>query len=357
MLMDGFTALNTLCRAFAEVRREEQLEISLKEVQRTANEVLVFTKKNQRANALGLVASVVQLVFFELFAGESCAWKVHLDAAIDMYAKGRRDGLANYNLNQKSKKLLYEDSVLGDFTVEDDGPTIVHEVVTFRFVGATVIWLDLISSITAGTSPRLLQYHPGAFREESQVKFEDVVGCPNAVALEMGRIAYMHDQITQEQEQGLLAGSNNKYRDEAARIYRSLETFMQTIRTTSMIPFTSRIFAYASLVYLHLVTDGFKETDRLGYVVCAAIQDIQKEGYGQAITAVICPLFIIGCIARQGEEQQLFRGLLSSRPITGHLPKHRDRILPILEEIWSRKGLPSFVWNDVIRMTTGVLLV
>jgi hypothetical protein len=44
-------------------------------------------------------------------------------------------------------------------------------------MGGTIIWLDIVASITAGTAPVLLSYHSGVIASSSQTKLEDIMGC------------------------------------------------------------------------------------------------------------------------------------------------------------------------------------
>lgn len=64
-----------------------------------------------------------------------------------------------------------------DQPLTDEGAAIAQEGMTFRFMGGTIIWLDIVASITAGTAPVLLSYHSGVIASSSQTKLEDIMGC------------------------------------------------------------------------------------------------------------------------------------------------------------------------------------
>ncbi|KAL4950358.1 fungal-specific transcription factor domain-containing protein [Aspergillus filifer] len=346
-LIIGSARLSARCRAFSAVRQEEQLQICLKEVQRTIREVDQFVQ-TRSCGPLGLLASIVQLLYFELFAGENCAWRIHLNAAIDMYQKGYKDSLPDFELSERSKAFLNGNISLGHFDPEDDGPKIVKEVSTLRFMEATVIWLDLIASITAGTAPRLLFYHTTVLQNQPQTDLENIFGCPSWIAIHMGQIANLHSQVAQAKQQGTSFDS---------KILRSeIRNGLVTASGSSTLSPLALVFTNMALVYLHLVVYGFQQLDQMSCVVAETKQVLYTQVPCSAIPAIVCPLFVIGCVVKPGEEQQSFRTALSSHPEMGPLMRYRSRILPILEEVWIERENSIFTWNDVLEKTRDLLL-
>ncbi|KAL2825080.1 fungal-specific transcription factor domain-containing protein [Aspergillus cavernicola] len=293
-LMVGFAKLSNQCRVFSTVQQEEQLRLCLEEVQGAIKDVNHFIQKKRRSATTGLVASVVQLVFFELFAGENGVWQIHLEAAIDMYRKGCTDGLSNFGLSDKSKALLYDDSPLRHCDLTDDGPAVVQEVATFRFMGATIIWLDLIASITAGTAPRLLPFHFKTFRSDSQTRLENIVGCPNWLALQIGRVSNLQYRIADATQRETHSDCAEIAKD-ALDIGRDIQIGLATARETSTTAPTSIVFACMAVVYLHLIVHGFQQLDLLDCVITEAMPILQTQTPSHLLSAMISPLFILGC--------------------------------------------------------------
>ena len=90
---------------------------------------------------------------------------------MNMYQQSYNKNLAHLGLAERSRTIICEDLPLSEYE-----PTVVEEVVNFRFLGGAIIWLDITSSITAGTAPHLLPYHFSVIASNSQTKLEDIMG-------------------------------------------------------------------------------------------------------------------------------------------------------------------------------------
>jgi hypothetical protein len=100
-------------------------------------------------------------------------------------------------------------------------------------------------------------------------------------------------------------------------------------------------------LYLHLVTHGFQNLEVLDTTISEAMRMLRSQIPAHILPALVCPLYVIGCVARK-EDKQYFRNIFSSPPLLNPLLKHRGRILPILEEIWrKRHTVLGFSWNEV----------
>jgi hypothetical protein len=64
------------------------------------------------------------------------------------------------------------------------------------------------------------------------------------------------------------------------------------------ITLTTRMFAWMAVVYLHLVTHGFKDLQRLETPITSSLELLRTQIPTQIIPALVAPLFIIGCAAR-----------------------------------------------------------
>jgi hypothetical protein len=72
---------------------------------------------------------------------------------MDMYRRARESDLSDFALADAARTILLEDLPLVDCS-----PAVTEEVVGFRFFSGTVIWLDVVSSITVGKAPYLMSF-------------------------------------------------------------------------------------------------------------------------------------------------------------------------------------------------------
>ena len=284
-----------------------------------------------------------------------------------MYQNGHKNNLAPFGLVENSRTILCEDRPLQEYE-----HVAVEEVVNFRFLSGTIIWLDITSSITAGRAPHLLPYHTCVIASNSQTKLEGIMGCRNWVMLQIGRIAALHEHKIQAMRQQhfdctelkqTVADINRQIQSGLAQL--ALEAFNISERDSAAMfepildppTLVTHIFAYMASLYLHLVIEGFQKLEVLDTTISEAMRMLRTQIPTQILPALVSPLYVIGSVARQGDEQ-FFRDIFSSPPLLDPLLKHRGRILPMLEEIWSkRQTAPLFAWEDSLEATHDILLL
>lgn len=274
--------------------------------------------------------------------------------------------LPHFGAGKSSRSMTYEDPALSehDAAARD-------QVAAFRFMEATTLWLDVVFSITSGLSPRLISYH-SVISCDSQTKLEDVMGCMNWVILQIGRIAAFHEHKIQAlyQRQFDLLGLQDSGDGIRSRIQYGLEQVASEVfnhsegdceqtynMTSDPRPLVTQIFAIMALIYLHLVVHGFRNLEVLETAIAEAIELIRNRTPLYILPAVVCPLFIIGCVGRE-EDKQFFRDIFSSAPLRNPVLQHRKCHLPVLEEIWRRRESTSnFAWADILELTKDTLLI
>lgn len=248
----------------------------------------------------------------------------------------------------------------------------VEEVVNFRFSSGTIIWLDITSSITAGRAPHLLPYHTCVIGPNSQTKLEGIMGCRNWAMLQIGRIAALHEQKVQTMRQQHFDCEELKHT--AADVRRQIECGLAQLAlevfniserdsaamfepTSDPPTLVTHIFAYMASVYLHLVIEGYHQLEVLDTTISEAMSMLRTQISTQILPALVLPLYIIGSVARQGD-QQYFRDILVSPPLLHPLLEHRGRILPMLEEIWRKRQTGRlFAWEDSLEPAHDILLL
>lgn len=268
--------------------------------------------------------------------------------------------MSSFGLTEETREILTHNLPLS----ESEG-VIAGEVVAFRFLSCTLIWLDITLSITAGTAPHLLEYHSRVLLPKSQTRLEDVMGCKNSVMVQIGRIAALYSRKAQALHQGDV--DCTEFEKAMRDISKSVQYgYNQNSSECDNAPWTNdtrshpttfvtRAFRYMASLYLHLVTFGFQNLEPLDPTISEAMKLLQTQTTIHLLPAVVLPLFIIGCVARQ-EDHGFFRNTFSSSPLLDPSLKHRERIMPILEEIWKRRRT-GLEWKDSLDLTQDILLI
>ncbi|KFY03746.1 hypothetical protein O988_01257 [Pseudogymnoascus sp. VKM F-3808] len=330
------------------VQQEKHLETCIKSLN-------MFTQTSCPNSELGTITAILQLAFFEVFTNYGNAWQAHLRAAMNMYQRCSNNDSAYLSLANRSRGVLNEGRPLLEHET-----AVSNETAQFTLISGAMIWLDIISCLTAPSAPQLLSYHSTVLASDSQTRLENIMGCENWVMLQIGRIAALQEQKVQalQQEHFNCGGFGQSVADINKELQCGLDASELDFagKCNPAIRIT-RVFASMASVYLHLITNGFQQLDVLDSVISRVMIMLQTEIPSALLSPLVAPLYVIGSAARQ-EDEQFFRDAFSSPPLLDTSLKQRTRILPILEEIWKkRRTEPSFMWEDSQNLVQGILLI
>ncbi len=284
-----------------------------------------------------------------------------------MYQNGHKKNLVPFGLADNSRRILFDDRPL-----LESGNAAVEEVGNFRFLSGTIIWLDITSSITAGQAPHLLPYHACMIATNSRTRLEGIMGCKNWVMLQIGRIAALYERKIQAIRQQrfecadlkqTVADISSQIRCGLAQLALEASNISDSDSAASSKPISdpptlvTHVFAYMAYLYLHLVIEGFERLEVLNTTISEAMAMLRSQVPTQILPALVSPLYVIGSVARK-EDEQFFRDVFASPPLLDPSLNNRKRILPMLEEIWSkRRTAPLFAWEDSVELTHDILLL
>ncbi|PVH74816.1 hypothetical protein DL98DRAFT_537163 [Cadophora sp. DSE1049] len=336
-----------MSRVAALVQQEKHLEICIELLKQAAENLCAYKR-------LGEMSSMVQLMFLELFTGQSNAWQAHLGAVLQLYLQGYDSNFALSCPTEKARAIIHKDLPHTEYEAG-----ITEQVVSLRFLGGALVWLDIISSITTGTAPDLLPCHSFVLGPGSQTRLEDTVGCENWVLLQMGRIAALYERRTKNsQERHIVSPELELMELDIKNVLQHALTQATPVDARSdQQTLLTYMYTHMAVIYLHLVTHGFSKLEDLSANIFEAMRLLQNELPTSTRSALVAPVFIIGSVARRGEEQ-FFRNVFSSPPLINPFFQHRGRILPILEEIWRRRQTrPDLMWGDCLELMGNILLI
>ncbi|CAL3962325.1 unnamed protein product [Diplocarpon coronariae] len=336
----------------SSAEQEQHLAICLNEFQRAIKDVDHWVMKACPRDGLGLMASIVQLIYFELFAGHGHAWKIHLRAATATFASGYWNEAAQLGLIEQT-----EADTLPLLTEQVPSP----QLASFKFLSGVILWLDILETVTTGKEPCLLSIHPHALNPKSHIRLESIIGCSNWPIVQIGRIAALYERKVRALrncclDEGLHADVESIRRElqyglteqTLACLAVSHEALAPHNSVRHRQALITRLFALAASIYLDLVVHGFQQG--AANSVTEAMTILRSNMPSELLHTVIFPLYLIGYVAAQ-EDQPFFRGVFSSPPVLDPSLEHRSKILPLLEDIWQNRDamLSGGSWEDSLR--------
>jgi hypothetical protein len=277
------------------------------------------------------------------------AWKAHLQAALNIYQRGQSRDWVQLGLGHEIRR-----SISSGLPVPEEGIKAEEKLAGFKFITTTLLWLDVISSITLGRAPLLLSQHSEPLGSAFQVQLEEVFGCGGQIVLHIVQITQLHELKCHASAAGLfdpehvdVTASAIDAKVRAHLVHDADQTPRQGI---------TQIYTYMAIVYLHLVIHGFQQLDLLNAIITDAIKLVRQQSPKHLLSAMVSPLFFIG-VAANREDRLFFRQVLSTPPSADSCLQHRTRILQVLESIWDKCSISDFSWSDCVDLSQGVLLI
>ncbi|KAG4426794.1 hypothetical protein IFR04_000225 [Cadophora malorum] len=323
------------------VEQEKHLAICLEEFQEAIKNVgqMVMLRACPK-DSLGLMASVVQLIYFELFAGHGNAWQIHLRAATTTLMQGY--------WNQSSELGMLDPTAASLLPPVWEGQP-NENVTSFKFLSGVIIWLDLLDCITSGKAPGLLTIHSHALSPGSHIRMETIIGSSNWVILQIARIAALHEKKVQLLQTGCFGCETQRaeFDRNVDEIRHELQCGLTEqallclqVHSEPVAPadtslhnqaIVTRLFALAASIYLYLVVQGSHQ--EAGPLAEEAMIILRTQMPRDLMHVIIFPLYIIGYVVSP-DDQSFFRCAFSATPVLEPSLEHRSKILPLLEEAW-----------------------
>ena len=104
----------------------------------------------------------------------------------------------------------------------------------------------------------------------------------------------------------------------------------------------THIFTYTASIHLHLVTEGFENLEVLSTTISEAISLLQTQSSAQSLYRLWSLRYTLLGQLQDKKKCQFFRDIFSSPAVLDLSLRHRERILPIREEIWNKRQTASF---------------
>ncbi|CAG9975006.1 unnamed protein product [Clonostachys byssicola] len=312
-------------------------------------------------SGVGIAAAITQLLFFELFTNHnSNGWQAHLRVLVRLFKHVYTRDLINIGLSDQSRFIL-----MGREELQNHSPEVREDVMGFRTIAGSIVWLDIIFSVTSGDAAS--SWPDPLFSNDSacQVRLQDIMGCQNWVMIQIGRIAEFHKQMTQASEHKC-----DEYMKIVEAIHNDIQIGLANLGPpelmsplvdidsprSDLVVLITYLYAQTALIYLHLILHGFKDFQHVRGPIAIVTNYIRRGIKPELRPALVFPFYICGSVVDEGD-RDLFRSVLSSSPLVSRSLQHRPRVLQALEEIWSqRQSMPAYTWHDCLIPSSDILL-
>ncbi|PNY23900.1 Zn(2)-C6 fungal-type DNA-binding domain protein [Tolypocladium capitatum] len=375
------------CTASIVHKLQSQLELGLKELQKEMRALNTDKSGFDKRRALVVMQSIIQMLFFEVATSNKDNWRMHLDAAIALFLQI----LPSPERWTETLKSLYTPR----WPPPEIGlrrPWSTNQA-ALRFFTATLLYIDVLSSVTLGDAPRLYQYQgnviPGCPWEERGMEpvpagplfLEEFFGLSNWIVQVLGDVAALESWKRIQRRAGSLSMNELVSRGQvlADAVKGGLQVLEHQPRNHSASqhgfpllvsdpttgfdpdqqPAFQIIWLLATLSYLNVVISGWQPSNpEIRWPVSKATELLSRVPKGSCLRALAWPLCVSGCLS-PAEDEDAYRAMgqrLGALQVFGTVKE----ALEIMEKVWALRGQIDESW-DVSKCLNilghGVLLI
>ncbi|KAM7193868.1 Fungal specific transcription factor domain containing protein [Rhypophila sp. PSN 637] len=370
---------------------QKQQELLLQELQRDMQAILLRGGiKDHPVESSRVLASIVQMLTFEVAVANTGNWQMHLDAAVEVF--GSLMGHCMFLPDGLRDDEEQDDDPYSRILAQLGRPPSVHTVhnrpwssdqAAFRFFTACLLFYDTLASTSLDRPPRLQRFHsklllPISAGEEGQQRYPtphinlaEFLGVQNWVIISMGKISALSSWKKSQMAKGQL--SITQLVSKANEIETCLRQNMADLNlfaisssrpsssgqatspspspmtpstpstNTSDLNFykthdptstgTTYVFTQATLTYLYLVTNGYQPlAPEIRGSVALTLSMLKALPTRTCVRTVIWPFTVTGCLALE-EEQDSFRDFVENMGRVGELGSVK-KALGVMRGVW-----------------------
>ncbi|KAH8598682.1 fungal-specific transcription factor domain-containing protein [Bisporella sp. PMI_857] len=275
---------------------------------------------------IGMLAGIIQMMYFQLLFFNDEQWKIHLEILIVM-------------IND-----IHEDVLK---VVHSSGPSVFtcDEPPAFAFFCGFLIWADLQSSISIGKAPQLSKLHDQVLKElPAFFRLQHIIGCESWVLQIISKIANIREW---KANQGIISKINttklrrksDQITDDLDQGLRRIEKELQhTLNLPNRSPLeTTQIFALAAKTFLHITISG-PQSDlvEIQTSVCRTIHALKQLKDENQLKILPWPLYLTGCMA-MGQDREYILDSFNTIHILYSGACNQDRYSQMLKRYWAIK--------------------
>ncbi|KAF4181178.1 hypothetical protein CNMCM7927_000744 [Aspergillus lentulus] len=332
-------------------------DLAAQGTQRLLQESHTWNRNAHILHNIESLASILQLLFWELFAGGRGNWQVLLGEAARLIP-----GLLEARTPLTKPKSACSDHTAPLHRIETLSPD--DHCATGVLLGS-FISLDIIASASTRRAPFLNIDHAQALRNPC-ISLESIMGCSNSV---MGLIFEISSlDRWKEESQAVrklsiidLAERGRQIEERLRQELVNIDTPPETgpsllnrskVHSIPADPDVNRLFALSALIYLHVVISGaHPELPEIADAVSQVIAVFKRLWDPRLLQSVLVwPFCVSGCLALE-EQQNFFRAIFSAAEITESTVGACFEAFRIMEKCWeARKSGPfNCDWASIMK--------
>ncbi|KAJ9131803.1 Fungal transcriptional regulatory protein, N-terminal [Pleurostoma richardsiae] len=372
-LKDVFPEERYVCKSVMWAQAVKQADKCFETIRKDLMETTASELRTTLFNKARIMQSIIHLLMFELFIGNSNNWISHLTPALAIF----EDVVEQYS--QFSPEKLGLECVLEQLP----GPPSSYPGVlrplwnpnqsAFRFFTAALLYIDIVASTSLERAPVLRSYQSRLLADlapdqvATSLDLSSFVGCENWVLIAVGDISAL-DAAKKEMESAGRAFLPELL-ERASRIFKTLETGIAKLRADQLHisnrdnisgskfdplqPYfhanlhltgkrlsaaPTRIWAHAARIYLSVVVSGWIPSDaQIRQDVAQILSLLRHVDSAAQMHTFAWPVCVAGCLAQGDAEQEEFVAIITETGNPQLLSAlHESR--RIMEAVWMMRG-------------------
>ncbi|KAL6415777.1 hypothetical protein AUP68_02344 [Ilyonectria robusta] len=360
------------CTSTAWDMVREQSTQALSQVRKDIQSLVPDRIGSSLSDNLTLLATIVQLLIFDVQVPTSTKWQTHFGAAVNFHEQIIDRCKRETSLSAGLKAALQ--------VIKSASVPIYVELGAFQFYSSVLIFCDVLASTVTGEVPKLY----GHYSELRGVHAEDAVfldtnaitGCQAWALLLVGDIAALGawkktgtasglfsrdelscraNEICERRKLGLdrlNRTTHSSKNSPSTRPSRPIEALLEQSECSyGLRPFApnrlfqiTQIWSGAGHIYLLIIVHGWQPKKlEIQHSVSNCIELLQEVSSPSWLRSLLWPLCIVGCLAPE-EKRSIIQERFSFLGALGNLGTVRET-MQIIQAVWAREDLAADTWD------------
>ncbi|KAK3362466.1 fungal-specific transcription factor domain-containing protein [Lasiosphaeria hispida] len=382
VVINTATGSHDTCRIHNWAELQKQQDLALKELQSEMSNINIRGVKGYLAETNHVMASIIQLLTFEVAIANTGNWVMHLDAATELFTQIMKEhGTAPAHKGGVCFTMLLIQLGLKPYQYTPRNHPWSADQASLRFFTAFLLLFDTIASTALEQPPRLQQWHYHLLSEPDDearkmlpddekeyklphINLQEFAGLQNWIVIGIGEIAALDAWKKEMKKNGSLSVTQLVTR--AGTIEASLRAHISELEMpakpdpdANMNPLAqyishmsqnslisslmmeatgsiNHVWAQATLTYLNVVVSGWQPASpEIRSSVASSMRMFMDLPSPGCLRTLVWPFTITGCMAAP-EEEQTFRDLVAAMgplQVFGTIPN----ALAIMEFVWAHR--------------------